>query len=513
MDDDIEFDIAANDTATEVLRKLGSELNVLSESIGETTTKSQKLEVSMVGLGAVAASLAAAYGVLKGVSAIGGIFDDAIDEFVAIEKASKRLDESLIQLANTLETGTNIDEKSILNLMQDAKGKGIAGDQIGEVTKAAIGLAEVMNVSLSEALERTRQATMGNFQAFESLIPGISNLASQEAQLAAVTDLATQGLIEKQNIANSAISVFDRMNTELNNLYETVGEIIEPFRQLAYEGIAVVAELLTQGLTPAIEDFKGYFAGMGDSLESTSKWIAESLVGAFTLVEVSVSNLSRMGEMIGAALLLPLEQVRSGWEYAFTQFIPAALEWFFDQFNNIMSDIGTIAAGVFKNIGDVASSVWDYILSGFSPEGYAKLMYDVGKAGATGFLEGSKPMTEAFEPPELVPSEWENTLREMLESSTNSFGEEYTSKFKERLDAMQEATKERTFDTELKLNVKGGMPAEVKSIQAVESRVMVRGSTEDPLLKVSNEQLNALNRLERILEQSQSNRPSLVGVI
>jgi hypothetical protein len=512
MDEDIEFDIAANDTASAVLRKLGDELQFLGENIGETTAKSHKLEVSMVGLGAVAASLAAAYGVLKGASAVGNIFGDAIDEFVEIEKASKRLDASLVELANTIESATNIDEKSILSLMQGAKGKGVAGDQIGEITKAAIGLAEVMNVSLTEAMNRAREATMGNFDAFQGLIPGINELSSQEAKLAAVTALATQGLLEKQTAAGSAISVFDRMNTELNNLYETVGEVIEPFRQLAYEGIAVVAELLTKGLTPAIEDFKGYFSGMAESLESTSQWIAESLVGAFTLVEVAVSDLSRMGEIIGASLLLPIEEARAGWEYTFTQYIPAALDWFFQQFNNIMSDIGTIAAGVFENIGDVASSVWDYILSGFSPEAYAKLMFDVGKAGATGFLEGSKPLTEGFEPPEFVESDWAQTLRDMLNSSTDSLTNEYFDKFNERMDALRDMTKGKTFDANLKLNIQGGTP-EVKSIQATESRVMVRGSTEDPLLKISNEQLNALKRLEDILERNQSGKPTLVGII
>ena len=325
MDEDIEFDVAANDTASEVLRKLGHELQSLSETIGETSQKSQKLEVSMQGLGVVAAALAAAYGALKAASAVGSFIGASVNEFVAVEKAVYGLDESLVQLANTIESGTNIDEKSILSLMRDAKGKGFSGDQIGEVTKAAVGLAEVMQVSLTEALNRAQQATNGNFDAFERLIPGIGLMASQEEKLAAVTKLASEGLERKSDQANSAVAVFDRMNTELNNLYETVGALIEPFRQLAYEAIAIVAEYLTQALQPAVEYITKTFSSMADSVSGASEWLLQSIVGAFTAVEVAFTSAGDIANLTMATILLSLEQIRSNMEHVFLVAIPEYL--------------------------------------------------------------------------------------------------------------------------------------------------------------------------------------------
>lgn len=513
MDEDIEFDVAANDMATAVLNRLGDELQSLGESIDSTSAKSQKLEFSLNGLEAIAVVLASTYAALKSVSAVGGFIGDSVEEFVAVEKASERLNASLIKLADTIEAGTNIDEKSILSLMREAQGRGFQGDQIGEITKAAVGLSEVMEVSLTEAMNRAREATMGNFEAFEYLIPNINRLATREEQLAAVIDLATSGLNKKKNEANSAIAVFDRMDVELNNLYETVGAIVEPFRQLAYEGIAVTAELLTQGLTPAIKDFEDQFSGTEQAVDSASDQIARSIVSAFTMAEVVVTNFTASMEVFGAGMLLPLEQSRSGWKYLFVDYIPALLNWFTEEFTNIMTDIGVFTSGVFKNIGDVASAMWDYIINGFSPQAYAELMMEVGKAGAEGFLEGIDPMTNAFVAPELQISEFEKSLQEMIDNSSNVIAQDFESKFTERLEAMQKGLKDNPLDAEIDLRLRRESVPDVKTIQAVESRVMVRGSSEDPLLKVSNEQLNSLKRLEDLLERAEANRLTLVGVI
>lgn len=522
MDEDIEFDVAANDTASEVLRKLGHELQSLSETIGETSQKSQKLEVSMQGLGVVAAALAAAYGALKAASAVGSFIGASVNEFVAVEKAVYGLDESLVQLANTIESGTNIDEKSILSLMKDAKGKGFNGDQIGEVTKAAVGLAEVMQVSLTEALNRAQQATNGNFDAFERLIPGIGMMASQEEKLAAVTKLASEGLERKSDQANSAVAVFDRMNTELNNLYETVGALIEPFRQLAYEAIAIVAEYLTQALQPAVEYITKTFSSMADSVSGASEWLLQSIVGAFTAVEVAFTSAGDIANLTMATILLSLEQIRSNMEHVFLVVIPEYLSWFARNFFNIAKDAVQAVLTVFNNlgtsIGEIMFAIWNHISSGFSEESYEHLMKTIGEAGTRGLLSGFEPVTEALpEIGERAVSDFEKEMQGLADGSMQNIADNFTNTFEQRLNDIREGLETKPLDAKINLepSMKPGssMSAEVKSIQAVESRVMVRGSTEDPLLKVGNEQLNSLKRLEQLIERSQTDRPSLVGVI
>ena len=67
------------------------------------------------------------------------------------------------------------------------------------------------------------------------------------------------------------------------------------------------------------------------------------------------------------------------------------------------------------------------------------------------------------------------------------------------MEAMNKGLKENPLNASINLETKGnplgGMSSEVKMLQAVESRVMMRGSTEDPLLSLSKEQANILREL------------------
>ena len=484
MADRIDIVIAAQDKATEIIESVNQQTSILAGTLG---------------------LVAAASGALAGFA--------ATKEFVELEKASRRLDPALRDLARAMEIGTNTDEKTILGLMKDVQRQGFATEQIDDAAKAALGLSEVMGVSLSEGLSKVKQAAEGNFAAFEYLIPNINQLVSSEEKLAAVSKLASQGLQEKSDTANSATSVFDRMNIQMGNLAATVGEIIEPFRQFAYEGIATVAELLNQALTPAIDDFEKNFSGMGDSVAEWSTWMTETLVAGFTLVEVTFLNISSVLEMVGASIVLSLEQMRSQFEHIFTVAIPAYASWFADNFINILSDIGGMTIAVFSNlgtsIGEIMAGVWNYVSSGFSADAYEQLMFEVGRAAQRGMLDGFEPVTKALpDIGERAVSEFEKTLQGMVDTTADSLLGEFDTKFNERIAAISGKGK-TPFDVDVNLNAKGAalssLNSNVNVLQSTESRLLVRGATDDPLLKISQQQyqvlqdiLNATVRREQI---------------
>jgi hypothetical protein len=518
MADKIDIVVGASDKASSILRSVADQTQLLSDSLKTTDTNAKNLEISMTGVTVAAGILAGAYAGLKAGAALTEFLGTSSAEFVAVEKAARSFDDTLKDLAKTIESGTNIDEKSILGLMKQARGRGFGADQLDDAAKAAIGLAEVMETSMTDGLEKVRQATEGNFAAFESLIPNINQMATAEEKLAAVSALATAGLEKKKDAANSSVAVFDRMNVEMNNLYETVGAMVEPFRQLAYEGIAITAELMSQALTPAIEDFEQKFTGMGNSVNAVSQSLAEGLVSAFTWGEVVIDSFSTAMEGFGAALLLPLEQARSGWEYFFVDLLPSLMSWFADNFYNVMSDLGSGVVTMLQNIGksaaEITFAIQNYLLSGFSAEAYEQLMFSIGEAGSRGFLEGFEPVTEAFVAPSVRISEFEKTLQSMADSSAQSLLSNFDSKFSERMEAMQNGLKENplsaTVNLEAKGNPLGGMSSEVKMLQAVESRVMVRGSTEDPLLKLSEQQVKVLQDILNATVRRDENKTEFV---
>jgi len=484
MADRIDIVIAAQDKATEIIQSVNTQTSILAGTLG---------------------LVAAASGALAGFA--------ATKEFVELEKASRKLDPALRDLARAMEIGTNTDEKTILGLMKNIQRQGFATDQIDDAAKAALGLSEVMGISLSEGLSKVKQAAEGNFAAFEYLIPNINQLASSEEKLAAVSQLASQGLQEKSDIANSATSVFDRMNIQMGNLAATVGEIIEPFRQFAYEGIATVAELLNQALTPAIDDFKKNFSGMGTSVASWSTWMTETLVAGFTLIEVTFLNIGSVAEMLGASIVLSLEQMRSQFEHIFTVAIPTYASWFADNFINILSDIGGIVISTFSNlgtsIGEIMAGVWNYVSSGFSADAYEQLMFEIGRAANRGLLDGFEPVTKALPNiGERAVSEFEKTLQGMVDTTATSLVGEFDTKFNERIAAMS-GKGTTPLDVDVNLNAKGSalsaLDSNVNVLQSTESRLLVRGATDDPLLKISQQQyqvlqdiLNATVRREQV---------------
>jgi hypothetical protein len=519
MADKIDIVVGASDKASSILRSVADQTQLLSDSLKTTETNAKNLEISMSGVTVAAGILAGAYAGLKAGAALTEFLGTSSAEFVAVEKAARSFDDSLKDLAKTIESGTNIDEKSILGLMKQARGRGFGADQLDDAAKAAIGLAEVMETSMTDGLEKVRQATEGNFAAFEALIPNINQLATSEEKLAAVSALATAGLEKKKDAANSSVAVFDRMNVEMNNLYETIGEIIEPFRQLAYQGIAVVAELLSQALEPAIASFNSQFSGMGNSVTAMSKWLTESIVTGFTLIEVTLFNLGTIVEMIGASVVLSLEQMRSNFEHIFTVAIPAYASWFADNFINILSDVGGIVIATFSNlgtsIGEIMAGVFNYISSGFSADAYEQLMFEVGRAANRGLLDGFEPVTKALpDIGERAVSEFEKTLQGMVDTSANALASEFDTKMQERMEALNKGLKDNPLNASINLETKGnplgGMSSEVKMLQAVESRVMVRGSTEDPLLKLSEQQVKVLQDILNATVRRDENKTQFV---
>lgn len=519
MADKIDIVIGASDRASSILRSVADQTRLLSESLKQTDASAKQLEISMSGVTLAAGLLAGAYASVKAAASVADFFKASSSEFVAAEKAARGFDDSLRDLAKTIETGTNIDEKSVLSLMRQARGRGFGADQLDDAAKAAIGLAEVMETSTVDGLEKVRQAAEGNFAAFEALIPNINQMATNAEKLAAVSALATSGLEKKKDAANSSVAVFDRMNVEMTNLYETIGKIIEPFRQLAYQGIAVVAELLSQALEPAIASFQSQFSGMGDSVAAMSKWLTESIVTGFTLIEVTLFNLGTIVEMVGASVVLSLEQMRSNFEHILTVAIPAYASWFASNFVNILSDVGGIVIATFSNlgtsIGEIMAGIFNYIASGFSADAYEQLMFEIGRAANRGLLDGFEPVTEAL--PDIgtrAVSEFESTLQGMVDTSANALATEFDTKMQERMEALNRGLKENPLEATVNLQAKGnaisGMQSEVKMLQAVESRVMVRGSTEDPLLKLSEQQVKVLQDILNATVRRQENQTQIV---
>jgi hypothetical protein len=146
--------------------------------------------------------------------------------------------------------------------------------------------------------------------------------------------------------------------------------------------------------------------------------------------------------------------------------------------------------------------------------------FHLGQIANRGFLEGFEwtDHSELFVAPSVRISEWENTLQSMVDNMNTSIMNDFDGKFTERMQAIKQGLEENPLEAKINIKPKGdlssglssGLNSEVKMLQAVESRVMVRGSTEDPLLKLSEQQVKVLQDILNATVRRDENKTEFV---
>jgi hypothetical protein len=533
MANDVDIVIAARDQASKILDGIGEHALSLATNVNEMGKKVQdtgsKVEVSFENMAIGAAVLTAAYGAFTVAANVAEFLDRSLEAFELQEEAIRSLTDTLtltsaaqdsaedfIVLADAMEAATNIDSNKLIGLIRGIVGT-VDSTQIDDVTKAATGLAKVFDTDLTGGLAKVNLALDGNFAAFERFIPGISLLSTQAEKLAAVSALASQGLDMTAAAASESDQVFIRMSAEMTNLYEVVGGIVSPFQTLAYDAIAVTAEVLTQSLNPAIEDFQTYFTGMTDSVAAGATWFAETIVGSFTLAEVIIFNLPTVFEIAGASILLSLESMRANIMQTLTVEIPAYAIWFGENFLNILQDTSSAILTVINNLGSAMGEafvvIFDYLSGGFfsgeSIDAFAKL----GEIAQRDLLAGFEPVTTALpEIAERALTETEISLSGFISNATDGLGDEFETKFNERMDAVSRGMTENPLDTKINLEVdekrKVNVEGNTSALQAVESRILVRGPSEGPMQQISQYTQQTVQELKEIKVALQNQRPA-----
>jgi hypothetical protein len=324
----------------------------------QTTAATQKVEVGFQSLKAAAGPLLAAFAAFKGATAAFSFAGSSIEAFNTQEEAVRRLTKALElngaaassvtghqEFASKLQNLTNVGDEVTLGLMAQAASLGVSDDQLQNVTKTAIGLAEATGMGLEEALKKTNEAINGNAGAFGEFLPALKTMGSEEEKLAAVIDIANKGLAQSQDKTNSAAGAAQRAANSWGDFKEKIGELIAPIHQLVSTGFAVAAEVLQDVLAPAL-DAAGGFAGV---FAAATERMKAGIVGSITAVEVLVTNLPAVFEMMVAKAQLSMIQLVEGAKHSFTVAIPAYFAWFRDNFTNIISDAFHLALTITKN--------------------------------------------------------------------------------------------------------------------------------------------------------------------
>ena len=459
---DVEVTLGARNEASAVLRQFSSEV----------TKTAQQVEFSVRGLAQLAGVTAAVIGVVEAGRAIVGFasssvaaFDDLnrsaikLSETVAlIPNGSRQAADEMQKVANSLERMTNVDAGRIMEQMSQALRRGAATDSIEDMTEAALGLSRVFDRDLASAMRMVEDAVNGNFDAFKGLIPNIEQLATNEEKLAAVSELATKGLLNKAESAKSALEASDALKVATKNLYESFGALLAPIRDVVYRGFVVAFEFIQASMLPAMDDFVNYSEQLANAMQGVGKTIAEAFVTGFTAAEIAIFRFNDVLDVISASVLLSATKIYNDVVFVFDGLLAKA-EWFVDAYSKLLS-------------------------GRFTFEDVLKEMPSFGERAVT---------------------ETEKSLQAILDEAVGGLTEDFDTKIRERLQALQDAMK---LDIDIDLKPREGaanaLRDQLRSLTAFESRVLVRGQTDSPIAKLvenTSKQVEEQKRTNTILEE------------
>ncbi len=549
---DITYVIGAKDSATPALNKVDSAMSRLEKStkdLGESSERSLgKFSISIGSLAKAAGVFGAIALAAQGVRSAFGMIASGVDDFDAATESVRALDQAMelnggssdalvgkyTDLADAIERNTNIAAEETQALMKQAAVLGVSNDQLGNMSTAAIGLSEALGVSLEDGLKKARLATEGNFKAFEKLIPSIKDMTTDEEKLAAVMELSARGMAMKEEASRSAGGEAERMNHRLGNLFETIGALIAPIREVAYKGIALLADALSNVLAPAVDSTRTLFEQWEPVIMGAIESTVNGIIAGLTMAEVIFNNFGAVVGLVFDTIALEYETYRADTEHLFVTTIPAYISWFGDNFFNIIetafSAVSSVITEHISKIADSFQAFWDFIKSGGSTD----LFGELGDIAGRSYLEGFENSIEAL--PVIAArtmTATEKALQASINGTGNKLAEEFNTKFAARTIKLGEKVGENLADgIDLQLKKKGNEISELVSggatkvgtgtgmnkaaitnpnaLESFESRLLTRGPARfrDPQAEIAANTARAAKASEEILKYMEKPKPA-----
>lgn len=486
---DVEVVLGAKNEATAVLNQFRQEVAQTAQGV-EFSIRGM---AQLAGVGvAVQAIIATANEVFSFIGKANAAFDETNKVATRLAETlqitgSGAATEGLKTLASDLEKITNIDENKILGVMNAATRRGASANELGEMSKAAVGLARIYERDLSSAMQMVESAMAGNFESFKGLIPNIDSMATASEKMAAVSQLAATGLANQAKEADSAAEMANRSKIAWENLYKAVGDLVAPLRGTLVEGIQAVANAL-ESVRPKTSAVRDGIRAFAEDARTFGQQAAESFVFAYTAIETAAKDIEGTLEIAVASVALSGERMYSSIEFAMRAMVEYG-KWFSSNFLNILRDTAVSASFVVENMG---KNIAIGIRRGMGED-----------IGFVSLLDGFEATTSKLpEIGERAVSETEKALQAILDNGVFKMFDAFDGNLRERLERLQQA-----MQRDLGVNLKPNADAIAKSatdsmreLSAFESRVLTRGPSETPLDRMLDIQRQLLE------EQREANR-------
>lgn len=321
---DINIDIGARNMARQAIvetrrhtREMTKDLKKLEKQSKETNEKMtfsfRKMAKGAAGVVAIIASIKTAMAGMR-------FANESIDAFNVQQKAAEELNTALKingefseaaaaearKFAAALQETANVGDEVTLGLMRRASILGVEVDRLDDFSLAAVGLSKALGIDLETALKRVQGATGGVFGELGEMIPALRNAGSQSEKMAILQEVAAKGLKLAAAETNTLRGQMTRAENSMGDLKEVVGSIIEPFKMLSAQGVAVFAETLQSALVPQVKSAKSLMENIAPIMErvrvvaaAVAQVVKVGFAAMSAIVKTTVQAFANMFGLVG----------------------------------------------------------------------------------------------------------------------------------------------------------------------------------------------------------------------
>lgn len=254
----------------------------------EYADKLKSIGTTMRDTGAVVAASAGA--IALGIGAIGKGFLDAYAESEQAEsklRAAMQANGTLFEfqinaykdLATEIQRTTVIEDDAVIGMVQYAESLGASGKHAENAVKNAIGLSSALGIQEDAAMKMAVALEQGNTTLLQRYIPGLKAISDPAERAAYAQEMVAKMFGVAEAEAGTYAGAMAQLTNQIGAQKEEFGKII------------------SEALTPWVQQAKEYVVSMGDMDDSTRKMIVTvGAVGAGFATTVAAA-----GTMVAAA--------------------------------------------------------------------------------------------------------------------------------------------------------------------------------------------------------------------
>lgn len=385
-----------------------------------------RMEQRMGRFGGALKRLAAGVAVYFSARAIIGGVRESLDAFGRQELAVAKLHQALVTLgggaeeqlpalqayASEIQKATTVGDEAVLELMQLGASLGrLAGEDLKDATKAAIGFSKAYGIELKAAMTLVAKAAQGNVSALTRYGIMLDKTMTQEEKFQEIMRLGADAFKVAEAEADTYQGRLEQLRNAVGDLAEAIGEQLAPAMKSFAESMTETVELTpawVRGFTNGIRDIERRAVIGAVVVQEGVKWLVSEwkteLEYGFRFVQLGLMGMAE------------------NFKFTLTDIIPQYLDWFKQNwkavFEAIWNGVKSVVTNIATNMRDLVKAIADFVRGrGFDFEW-------------TGLLEGFEhSMKELPRIAKRQLTEQEKMLKAECERLGGLLGESFQSEF------------------------------------------------------------------------------------